>query len=49
MINDLKNEMTSFIEALETSIKDENELQYIKDKTAHLFEVFADELEKVLR
>ena len=34
----------SFIKTLETTIKDENELQCVKEKTAHLFEVFADEL-----
>lgn len=49
MIKDLKNEMMSFIEALETTIKDEKELQCLKEKTAHLFEVFADELENVFR
>ena len=49
MIKDLKNETTSFIEALEDSIKDEKQLQYIKQKTAHLFESFADELEKVFK
>ena len=47
MIKDLKNEMMNFIKSLETTIKDENELQCVKEKTAHLFEVFADELEKV--
>ena len=49
MIKDLKDEMNSYIEALETSIKDEKQLQYIKEKTAHLFEVFADELENVFK
>ena len=49
MIKDLKNEMMSFIKTLETTIKDEKELQCVKEKTAHLFEVFADELEKVFR
>ena len=49
MIKDLKNETTSFIEALEDSIKDEKQLQYIKQKTAHLFESFADELENCLQ
>ena len=49
MIKDLKNEMMSFIKTLETTIKDENELQCVKEKTAHLFEVFADELEKVFK
>lgn len=49
MIKDLKNEMMSFIKTLETTIKDEKELQCLKEKTAHLFEVFADELEKVFK
>jgi len=49
MIKDLKNEMISFIKTLETTIKDEKELQSVKEKTAHLFEVFADELEKVFK
>lgn len=49
MIKDLKNEMMSFIKTLETTIKDEKELQCVKEKTAHLFEVFADELEKVFK
>lgn len=49
MIKDLKNEMMSFIETLESNIKDKEQLQCVKEKTAHLFEVFADELENVFR
>ena len=49
MIKDLKNEMNSFVEALENSIKDEKELKNIKEKTVHLFETFADELESVFK
>jgi len=49
MIKDLKNEMMNFVKSLETTIKDEKELQYVKEKTAHLFEVFADELEKAFK
>ena len=49
MIKDLKNEMNSFVEALENSNKDEKELKNLKEKTAHLFETFADELESVFK
>jgi len=49
MINDLKKEMMSFVKALEDNIKDDKELQCMKEKTAHLFEKFADELEKVFK
>ena len=48
MIKDLKNEMNSFMEDLEKTIKDEQTLQSIKLRTNQLFNVFIDELENAL-
>ena len=48
MIKDLKNEMNSFLNELEKTIKNENELIHIKKITDKLFTVFVDELENAL-
>ncbi|MCI9063479.1 MAG: hypothetical protein HFJ17_02600 [Clostridia bacterium] len=49
MIKDLKNEMNNYIHDLENVITDKEELMYVKSKTAHLFEVVVDEIEKAFK
>ena len=48
MIKDLKNEMNSYLDELEKTIKDENELLHIKEATEKLFAVFIEELKNAL-
>ena len=48
MIKDLKNEMINFIKDLEKNIKDENELSYLKERTAKLYNVVVNELENAV-
>ena len=48
MIKDLKNEMINFISDLEKNIKDENELSYLKERTAKLYNVIVNELENAV-
>ena len=48
MIKDLKNEMTNFISDLEKNINDKEELLYLKERTAKLFNVVVEELENAV-
>ena len=48
MIRDLKNEMTNFISDLEKNIKNKDELTYLKERTARLFNVVVNELENAI-
>ena len=48
MIKDLKNEMNSFLDELEKTVKDETQLLHMKEVTEKLFSVFIDELEHAL-
>ena len=48
MISDLKKEMNKFIADLEKNIQNKSDLEYIKERIPHLFEVILDEMEKVI-
>lgn len=48
MISDLKREMNKFIADLERNIQNKSDLEYIKEKMPHLFELILDEMEKVI-
>lgn len=48
MIKDLKNEMNNFMQDIETKITNQEERDFILDRTAQLFNVIVDEMENVL-
>lgn len=48
MIKDLKNEMNNFMRDIETKITNQEERDFILDRTAQLFNVIVDEMENVL-
>lgn len=48
MIKDLKNEMNSFMQDIEAKITNQEERDFILDRTAQLFNVIVNEIENVL-
>ena len=48
MIKDLKNEMNNFMQDIETKITNQEERDFMLDRTAQLFNVIVDEMENVL-
>ena len=48
MLEDLKKEMKSFLNDMNENIKDEKELIYVKERTAKLLDVIAEEIEKIM-
>ena len=45
MITDLKKEMTSFLHDIEKNIQNKEDLLYLKERVAKLFDIFMNELE----
>ena len=48
MLENLKNEMHSFLEDINKNIKDENDLLYIKARSIELLNVVMDEIENLI-
>lgn len=48
MLEDLKNEIENFFKDINENIKNEDDLNYIKIRTARLTNVIADEVEKIM-
>ena len=48
MLEDLKKEMSNFFKDINENIKDEEDLLYVKQRTARLVDFVADEIEKIM-
>lgn len=48
MLEDLKNEMNAFFKDIDENIKNEDDLIYVKSRTAKLVDFIADEIEKII-
>ena len=48
MFNNIKEEIKSFLEDMNNNIKDKDDLNYVKLRTARLLDAFADELEHLI-
>ena len=48
MLEDLKNEMSAFFKDIDDNIKNQDDLIYVKTRTAKLVDFIADEIEKII-
>lgn len=48
MLEDLKNEMNAFFKDIDENIKNEDDLIYVKSRTAKLVDFIVDEIEKII-
>ena len=48
MLEDLKNELSSFLKDLSENIKDPDDLIYIRNRTEKLVDVIFNEMDKIL-
>ena len=48
MLEDLKKEMKSFLKDLDANVKDEQDLIYVKTRTAKLLDIMMDEIDNLI-
>lgn len=48
MLDDLKNEMKEFLSDIDNNVKDSKENSFIKERTLKLFDVFENEINKIM-